>query len=1734
MNKHLILSLALITFLLSGLLVIPSEVRADEPLTTSDMSTGLTADQLVAKLVNTNSGLISYSGVTYTGANDAAGTFSATDGNIIGFSDGIVLSTGNIANIKGPNTSTRVTTVNGTPGDSDLTALIKTSTFDASVLEFDFVPRTNVITFQYVFGSDEYNEYVGSQYNDIFVFFVNGVNRALIPGTDIPVAINNINNDSNSTYYFDNSGASINTELDGRTVTMTVLAPVTPNISNHIKIAIADAYDSKVDSDVFIKEGSFGAVNPTLMPIDQTSDAGQPNALSTSIVDGSGTPLSGITMKFKVESGPNAGILSPDIITNGNGEATWSYTGSASGTDVIVAYIPSNNIYSNRVYQHWVVPDDLLPIAHDDEFFTLENSSRTGNVKADNGHGADFEGNTPSIVSPGLTNVQHGTLILDPSGGFTYHPNIDYSSLDPDIFTYILTDSDGDQATGTVYIYISAINHNPIAVSDSTTTIGDTTVIIDVLTNDSDPDGNTLTITNVTNGSHGIVVNNGTSVTYTANTDWSGPDSFTYTISDGKGGSATATVSVLVNPLRYTITATNSSGGTIVPYGPVVVDKGGSKTFTITPDEGYHVADVLVDDVSAGAVTTHTFTGVIEDHTIAASFAINQYTITASAGANGSIAPSGSVTVNYGTDRTFAIVPDTGYHVADVLVDGSPVEAATSYTFTNVTANHIIAATFAINQYTITASAGANGSITPSQTVNYGTASQPFTITPDPGYHVADVLVDGASVGAVINYQFTNVIADHTIVASFSNTYTINASAGTGGTIDPAGTVNVIQGASKTFTMHPDTDYRISDVVVNGSSVGILESYTFATVTADCTISVGFALLQHYTITATAGTNGSISPSGAVDVVENGTQSLTITPDTGYHIVDVLVDGLPKGAITDYTFTSVNENHTIAATFAIDTFSISAGVCVNGSIDPSGPVTVNYGTNQTFTIVPESGYHVVDVLVDGVSVGAMTSYEFTNITASHTITAIFAINQYTITASAGPNGSIDPSGATLVNYNTDQIFTITPNEGYHVADVLVDGVSVGGGTTYTLHNVTKNYTIEAVFAEDVPTFTITASAVANGSISPLGAVPVKYGENQSFSITPATGYHVADVKVDDVSQGAITTYTFQNVIVAHTISASFAINTYTIEASAGLNGSITPSGSVVVNYNSNVTFNVTANSGYNVLDIVVDGQSAGATSSYTFKNVTGTHTIVATFAQNQASWAATIDFDPNTLNLNSGGKYGSGCGDKWVTVYIEALNGWNVRNIDGSTVLLNGKVPAYMGKEGWAKPGANQSNMMDHDRDGKLERMVKFDRASVEAILSVGEQVKITITGKADGMDFEGYDIIRVINAGWPDRDNENHPPKAVDDSTATAKNTPVTIDVLTNDTDADRDTLSIKSVTTPIHGSAAVNGKKVTYTPNTNWSGTDIFSYTVSDGKGGFDIGKVTVTVSASGPGNQPKATILATKIISDTETALPDWSGKVEQITPVLIQDYLNRHPGSQIDNTWQFQWAPEVAANPGDNTGAASGAWTTFTGSVQVPASQSGTTRIWVREVWNNQFIPFSGATVNNPVSAEFYAHNDVLNYDNYEYIDVKAGQTYSIVAFNARRLGTPVNTPPVNTPPVAVADSATTKKSTPVTILVLANDTDADRDSLSVKSVTQPAHGQVIKKGSSVIYVPKLTWTGTDTFTYTISDGKGGSSAATVTVTVKKDDRDSKSGQGDDRDKGDNDYGPGQGGDKGNKK
>src|SRR6185369_15237861 len=194
---------------------------------------------------------------------------------------------------------------------------------------------------------------------------------------------------------------------------------------------------------------------------------------------------------------------------------------------------------------------------------------------------------------------------------------------------------------------------------------------------------------------------------------------------------------------------------------------------------------------------------------------------------------------------------------------------------------------------------------------------------------------------------------------------------------------------------------------------GPLATYTFHDVNANHTIEANFAPAPPDTIVASAGAGGTISPAGAVVYSCGTSATYTITTDECFLIGEVRVDGISQGAVPSYTFNNLQASHTIAVKFVlVPKFTITATPGANGMITPSGAVQVNCGADQTFTISPSACHHVADVLVDGTSQGPVTSYTFTNVRTAHSITAsfVFAADRDTITASAGPGGTIEPAG----------------------------------------------------------------------------------------------------------------------------------------------------------------------------------------------------------------------------------------------------------------------------------------------------------------------------------------------------------------------------------------------------------------------------------------------------------------------------------------------------------------------------------------------------------------------------------------------------------------------------------------------------------------------------------------------------------------------------------------------------
>ena len=279
---------------------------------------------------------------------------------------------------------------------------------------------------------------------------------------------------------------------------------------------------------------------------------------------------------------------------------------------------------------------------------------------------------------------------------------------------------------------------------------------------------------------------------------------------------------------------------------------------------------------------------------------------------------------------------------------------------------------------------------------------------------------------------------------------------------------------------------------------------------------------------------------------------------------------------------------------------VGAGLMIGAKTPYLPTAEVAGGTLQKFVVAGASGtWYAADAVINGstveVSSASVTSptkvsYAYwTNPVGANLYTrdglpaSPFYVDddtaKYTVTAAAGANGGISPPGPTTYLKRSTALYTITPNSGYAIQDVTVDGVSVGAVKSYTFDPLYAAHTIAATFALSAPNFTLSASATAGGTLSPSGAIGVAQGAAQTFAVTP-NGGSIVTLSVDGEPMGQRSSFTFADVRTNHTIAATFS---FAFNAQAGYGGTITPAGSTVVTYGSNQTYNIVPLSGFDCL-----------------------------------------------------------------------------------------------------------------------------------------------------------------------------------------------------------------------------------------------------------------------------------------------------------------------------------------------------------------------------------------------------------------------------------------------------------------------------------------------------------------------------------------------------------------------
>ena len=648
------------------------------------------------------------------------------------------------------------------------------------------------------------------------------------------------------------------------------------------------------------------------------------------------------------------------------------------------------------------------------------------------------------------------------------------------------------------------------------------------------------------------------------------------------------------------------------------------------------------------------------------------YTITATACASGTITPNGAVIVNCQDDQLFTFTATGCYEVAGLLINGSTIPIAPDsitaggkigyYTFKNVLADGSIEVVCTPVPDTITATACTNATITPSGFVVVGCGGdQTFTFaSTDACYPITGLLIDGTNVADSIaggSYTFTNVVANHTIeVVCAQRIDTIYATACTGGTLIPDGSVLVGCGDDQTFAFTAGTCYEVTGLLIDGATTPVAPDsimsgvgyYTFANVNGTHSIEVVCDIAQ-YEITLTVEGNGTVapnggSPTGGIITVDCGDDQLfTFASDACHKLDSVFIDGVYNGtAVTDkeYTFMNVSADHTIRVVFSPIQYTITVGISPYApypeppvaTLAPIGAVKVNCGEDQLFAFWPVNPCYQVDFLLfgdgthgvpDSTDASGKSFYTFHDVRKDDILIVYFKKIPYiiTVTTSSCPL-TIMPvpnavTGEVAVNCGEDKTFVFAISDPcYRMDSVYIDGVrddaALAAGT-YTFVNVQDStHTIEIFCSIIEYNVTLSANPTVGGTVTGDGTYDC--GDLVTIEATPNGCYTFEGWSVGGTIVTTDNPHSF-TITRDTAFVAEFEIKRYIITTTACATGTITPSDTI--NCGTDKIIRFTPGYCYHVSRILVDGTpltgrllaNAILFGSYTFRNVRADHTI---------------------------------------------------------------------------------------------------------------------------------------------------------------------------------------------------------------------------------------------------------------------------------------------------------------------------------------------------------------------------------------------------------------------------------------------------------------------------------------------------------------------------------------------
>lgn len=1433
--------------------------------------------------------------------------------------------------------------------------------------------------------------------------------------------------------------------------------------------------------------------------------------------DADGDPLSvtlGTPSNGTVAFDGSGYVYTPDANFSGTDSFTYTVDDGNGGQDTALVTITVTSVND-------------APVAGDDNQSTTEDTSLTFDVL---GNDADVDGDTLSVV--GTTTPTNGSVVIEASGELTYTPDADFAGSDS--FTYTISDGNGGTSTGTVAILINAVNDAPIAEADVAATDEDVAVTIDVLANDTDAENDTLTVTGVGTAANGsVVIEANGEVTYTPDTGFSGTDSFTYTISDGNGGVDTGSVTVGVAFINFDPVA-NDDAYSLQEDGELTVAAGLGILGNDTDPDLDPLSFTLESNVSNGTLQISadggfTYTPDVDFN------GTDSFTYAVSDGQGGQDTANVEITITPVNDDPVA-VNDGGYStpfntaididVAELLANDSDGDPELVQTLTILSVGDPVggAVDLAAGTVTFTPTAGFTGAASFSYQVSDGAGgTTTATVSLSVGANAAPNAVDDTAITDEDASVYVNLLANDTDADGDTLSVTLGTPSNGSVAFDGEGylyTPDADFNGTDSFTYSIDDGNGGQDTATVNITVNAVNDDPVAgadVVSTDEDVAVTFAVLGNDSdVDGDTLTVANVVQPANGSVVIEASGALTYTPDADFSGSDTILytisdgnGGTAQGSV-DVTVNPVND----APVVADDDFATTENAVVNGDIFADNGNGVDADPEGTsLSLVSAQNSDGGNIRIDGVNIilpsGATLRF-FANGTFEYNPGGF--TNSTTLFEQLG-------DGEALTETFTYTVADETGQESTGTVSIEVSGENDAPVTTIDQYNPTEDETVSGNV--------ITDSTAGSADFDP---------EGDAFEITQIDGVDLATADEDASQAGTQITVSDGGQLTI------FADGSFTFDTAGAYESLGDATGQLVARLQSvqytvtdangasateslrfsvqgvndapdavNDTENTDQDTAINISVLANDTDVEG--DSFTVTAVTqGTNGTVVIEADNtitytpDSAFSGSDSFTYTVTDEHGASSIGTvNVGVAFVNLAPEAV-------ADAYTVAEDGTLDTVA----LALPGVLAN---DSDPNGDpLTVSLQVDVSNGTLNLNADGSFIYTPNAGFNGADSFTYEVqdgnggsdTAVVNL---DVTPVNDDPVAVDDSMfSTFVDTPINIAtaaLLVNDDDGDPDvdqTLSVTSVTSGTGGTVSLSGDTITFTPDAGLNDAYAdFTYTLSDGAGGTTTATVLVRVGTP-----------TGDIVSDFENGLQGWTveNAVEDLQWVSTGGNPDGHAEAKdvVDGVFWNWVAP--AAYLGDKSQYVGGTLSFDLQSISDALDTNGSPDLRLTGGGLTIALNFG-----RPSDTEFT--NFVVSLDDTSnwrlnteggaaatqaQIEQVLSDLTSIRIRGEYHQGEAVGKldnviMAASDAPRAEDDSATLDEDGSINIAVLANDTDAQNDPLTVESVTLAANGLVqIENDGTITYTPNADFNGSDSFTYTISDGTGETDTATVNLTV----------------------------------